>query len=170
MNLNNITSFINNELPLKLQNDLQSLKIIKEADVECCAYYHFRQLFGDQSEWRVLARKHAKLTGHFVDLIIFDNDIPVIAIELKWNKSSISSKDRKSLESAIKWLGVHKAYWISMTMSSTVSEIERLDTDKYQLFQKVIPLDLDDENKKEWTKRRKSFMAEMKPRKSAVST
>lgn len=115
--LQDIQTFIRKRLPDKLRRDLVGLRIVKEADVECAAYHHLRHFTGEDSRWRVLARKHVKRTGHYVDLLIFKNYRPVIAVEFKWGKTQIGKKDRRSLLRALKNLGVNKAYWLS-TVSS----------------------------------------------------
>lgn len=80
--LQHIHSFIKNDLPKKLAKDLAELRIIKEADLEVSAYYHLRRYIRTDRAWRVLARKHVPQTGHFVDLLIFKNKYPLIAVEL----------------------------------------------------------------------------------------
>ncbi len=114
--LQQLESFIKKKLPELLSEDLHKLRLIKEADVECCAYMHIRKFIGIQSGiWKVLARKHVSQTGHFVDLLIFKNTTPRIAIELKYGPTKISQKDETSLNKALAILGVNKAYWISVT-------------------------------------------------------
>ena len=56
MNLSDINNFIRNDLPGKLQKDLQALKIVKEADIECSAYFHLRKFIGERTDWKILAR------------------------------------------------------------------------------------------------------------------
>jgi hypothetical protein len=163
MNQSEITSFIRHKLPRKLLADLHALKIVKEADIECSAYFHLRKFLGERTDWRVLARKHAPATGHFIDLLLFQNDIPAIAIELKWAKKTIGDKDRASLEKALDDLKVQKAYWISMTLGENLEgKPERNDGDQYRLFQIVIPLGLKGQPRADWITRRKIFRQEMK--------
>lgn len=163
MKQSEITSFIRHELPKKLLADLHALKIVKEADIECSAYFHLRRFLGERTDWRVLARKHAPATGHFIDLLLFQNDTPAIAIELKWAKKIIGDKDRISLERALDDLKVQKAYWISMTIGEELeAKPERNDGDQYRLFQIVIPLGLKGQSRKDWMARRRKFRQEMK--------
>jgi hypothetical protein len=115
--LQNIQTFIRKRLRDKLRRDLQRLRIVKEADVECATYHHLRRYIGEDPKWRVLARKHVPITGRYVDLLVFKRYRPVIALELKWDKVNIGRKDRKSLYGALTKLGVNKAYWLS-TVSS----------------------------------------------------
>jgi hypothetical protein len=63
--------FLTSALPGKLKKDLLALKMIKEADLECCAYHHLRRFLKGDSTWKVFVRKHSLHTGHFIDLIIF---------------------------------------------------------------------------------------------------
>src|SRR5437879_9086644 len=100
--LQDVESFIKkNRLRDKLLQDLQGLRIVKEADIECAVYYHLRRFIGKDPKWRVFARKHARLTGHYIDLLIFKKYRPVIAIELKWNRQDIGGKDRRALDKAL---------------------------------------------------------------------
>jgi len=163
MNQQDITNFIRHELRDKLRVDMQALRMVKEADVECSIYFHLRKFLGENSNWRLLARKHAPATGHYIDLILFKHDTPVIAIEIKWGKRRIPDKDRASLEKAIDNLKVQKAYWISMTLDESSQRApERSTGDQYRLFQIVIPLGLTGEKKKEWINMRRKFRRDMK--------
>ncbi len=45
--LQNIQTFIRSRLPGKLRRDLQKLRIVKEADVECATYHHLRRYIGE---------------------------------------------------------------------------------------------------------------------------
>lgn len=169
MKFQQITNFIGKELPEKLQNDLQKLKIVKEADIECSAYFHIRNFIGEGSEWTILARKHVPITGHFIDLLLFHKDTPSIAIELKWSKSEIPEKDRRSLEKAINNLGVQRAYWISMVMDEVCNKPQRQHEDKRKLFQILIPLGLDNQSRSKWIGKRMKFRQEMKIGRNASS-
>jgi hypothetical protein len=163
LNLIKINRFIRDELPKKLLSDLRILKIVKEADIECATYFHLRHFFGDKdTQWRVFARKHTPATGHFIDLLIFNNETPVIAIELKWAKRQITKKDRSSLEKALDNLGVQKSYWITMTTDEKQEKPKREPLDNNRLFQIIIPLGYDKSEKSEWTKKRRLFRQDMK--------
>ena len=117
LTLRDIQRFIRKELRRKLRTDLRERRLLKEADVECAAYYHLRGFIGNDLGWRVLAHKYVRLTGNYPDLLIYRELLPVIAIELKWNQRNIGEKDRKSLNRALTELGVNKAYWISTDIS-----------------------------------------------------
>ena len=162
MNQSSITNFIKNDLPKKLKADLLLLKIVKEADIECSAYFHLRNYIGEESEWNILARKHVPATGHYIDLLLFNKETPVIAIELKWAKKKITDKDRISLEKALNDLKVQKAFWISMIPDEITEKPERNDGDQYRLFQIVIPLGLKNQEKTYWLSRRRKFRQDMK--------
>ncbi len=109
--LSELKNFIEDGIRQLLQCDLRELKIIKEADIECCTYYHLRRFIGDDHRWKVLARKHSP-TKRYTDLLIFFEKKPCIAIELKWDKKKMSKKDRRSLMAARRKLSVDKAYFI----------------------------------------------------------
>jgi hypothetical protein len=119
--LQDIQGFIHKNRPhglrAKLLRDFQQLKFVREADVECAAYYHLRRYIGEDPKWRVFARKHVQLTGHYIDLLIFSDEFPVIALELKWGQVNIEKKDRDSLYTALTKLKVQKAYWLSVLSS-----------------------------------------------------
>jgi len=60
----------------KLREDFRELRIIKESDIETCAYYHLRIFLRKDPRWNILARYFAKNTGHYIDLVIFRNSNP----------------------------------------------------------------------------------------------
>ena len=163
-----ITKFIKHDLPLKIQKDLLNHKIVKEADIECSTYFHLRRFIGEGTDWRILARKHAPATGHYIDLLLFNGHHPAIAIELKWAKKNIGEKDRRSLQRALEELKVQKAYWISATMDEHKALTEREYTDRHKLFQITIPLGLGKDEKKEWLSKRKKFRNDMETGKRKV--
>jgi len=41
--LGEVQSFVKHGLRVGLRTDLRKLKILREAEVECCAYYHLRR-------------------------------------------------------------------------------------------------------------------------------
>jgi len=109
--LSEVQYFVKHTLKSKLQKDLCDLRILKESDVECCAYYHLRRLLKVDANWRVFARKFSPQTGYYTDLVIFHLKKAEIAIEIKWGKKGISKKDRKALASVRKHLGAKKTYF-----------------------------------------------------------
>ena len=158
-----LEEFISTKLTVKLQRDLRLLYIVKEADMECCAYYHLRKLLKGDSNWRILARKHAPKTGRFIDILIFRNKIPRIAIELKWNRKKISIKDRNSLKQSLLKLRVNKIYFMTTIMdSSSYTKVKKNLHEKYNL--KEIPIGLDYNPKKydKWLNERAKYRSEMK--------
>lgn len=54
--LQSIENFIRKKKHLrqKLLRDLENLRIVKEADVECAVYHHLRRYIGEGRKWRVL--------------------------------------------------------------------------------------------------------------------
>jgi len=118
--LNEVENFITSRKKLrkKLQGDLRSLKIAREADIECCCYYHLRKFLKRDPQWKVFARRHARRTGRYIDILIFHGAKPKIAIELKWSGKHIDMKDRKSLGASLKKLGVKRAYFLT-TLAGT---------------------------------------------------
>jgi hypothetical protein len=165
-----VEQFIAAELRKKIQRDFNRLKMVKEADLECCVYYHFRKFFSSDRRWRMLARKHSKLTGHYVDFLIFreiKSEIqPKFAIELKWNAATMSPKDRRSLCRCVEQLHVHKAYFITTHYAKKdFNKMVKTDaTEKHHIFEIVIILPYVDGQKAEWKKRRRAYMYSL-PRK-----
>lgn len=164
-----LAAFIEGDLQTKLLRDLRALKIIKEADVECAAYFHLRHFIGERTRWRVLARKHARATGHFIDLLIFDDETPAIAIELKWGKKAITTKDYNSLVKAKDYLRVQKTYWISMRAGSDeAGEFSIIRGKGREPIQIVTPLNLPPEQKAQWEKKRVKYRDDMRDGKGRV--
>ena len=65
--LSRIERYVLNELKPRLRMDLRSLRIVKEADIETCAYYHLRRYLKRDPRWTILARFFARRTGHYID-------------------------------------------------------------------------------------------------------
>jgi hypothetical protein len=137
-----VEGFVKHTLKNKLQKDLRTLRILKEGDVECCAYYHLRKTLKPDPNWRVFARKYSPKTGYYTDLVIFHFKKARIAIEIKWSKENLSKKDRKALASARKNLRVKKTYFYSVMPDA--SSYEKLPAkrkaEKYRFFECVVDL------------------------------
>jgi hypothetical protein len=164
--LQDIENFISQKrggwLRAKLFSDLSRLRIIKEADIECAVYYHLRRYIGEDRRWRVLARKHVRHTGHYVDLLIFKKKLPRIAIELKWNQENIEKKDRDSLFDAITKLKVQKAYWISVSYRQKERiPLEKRPEEKYVLHRIVVRLGYTGVKLERFVEKRSQFMSQM---------
>jgi hypothetical protein len=159
--LSKLEHFIRHNLVVKLRNDLKKLRITKEADIECCMYYHLRKTLPADGIWTILARKYSVRTDHYVDLLVLRKKRPRLAIEIKWNRNSISDKDLRSLVRALKRLRVNKAYYVSVGPDISKESYDRLpkkDSEKYRLHE--VPVGLDDASKdakakrKEWKRQR----------------
>lgn len=160
--LRDIQNFIRKGLSDKLLRDLRQLKIVKEADIECASYYHLRKYIGEDAKWRVLARKHVHLTGHYVDLLLFNRYRPAVALELKWGQASIGKKDRRSLAAALAKLRVQKAYWLSATYSSKVGvSLKKKAVESGRLHQVIVPLGLTKTDLEDWKARRAKLRSGM---------
>jgi hypothetical protein len=112
--LSKVENFMRHGLATKLRHDLKKLRITKEADIECCIYYHLRRTLPADGRWTLLARKYAIKTGHYVDLLVLRKKRPRLAIEIKWNRKRMPGKDRKSLNKALRRMRVNKAYFVSV--------------------------------------------------------
>lgn len=159
--LQDVETFLRKRLPEKLHRDVRGLRIVKEADVECAAYFHLRRFLGEDPRWRVLARKHVPITGRYVDLLIFKRERPVVAVELKWGKRRIGEKDKKSLSAALEKLGVNKAYWFSALASAPSDRSAKDETEKYVFHQKLVTPRLSGEAFEKWKGKRARFRGKM---------
>jgi len=155
-----VEGFVKHTLKGKLQKDLRNLRILKEGDVECCAYYHLRKTLKPDPNWRVFARKYSPKTGYYADLVIFHFKKARIAIEIKWRENKISRKDRKALASARKNLRVKKTYFYSvMPDASSYEKLpQKKEAEKYRLFECVVDLgNVSKERIEEFERRRREF-------------
>lgn len=158
-----VYSYIRSGLVSALKKDLQSFKLVREADVECAAYMHLRHFLNSDPKWTVLARRHIPQTGYYVDLVIFQGGSPRVAIEIKWGRTAITSKDRASLRAAITDLGVNKAYWLSAAvLGNNAIPLDKDDDEKNSLFQLSVRADLSLEEQERWVGVRDSFRSKMK--------
>ena len=152
-----LETFLRKRLRTKLRHDLRLLRIVKEADVECAAYYHIRRFLGEDPRWRVLARKYVRGTGHYVDLLIVKRTHPVIAVELKWDRHQIGKKDKKSLSGALKRLHVNKVYWLSALSKAHVRPVrtKKKPSEKYVFHHVLVTHGLTGAKFERWKKERK---------------
>jgi hypothetical protein len=135
--ISKVEHFIRHELATKLQYDLRKLRITKEADAECCIYYHLRKTLPADGRWSILARKYARRTGHYIDLLVLRKKRPRLAIEIKWNKKSMEQKDRRSLRRALGRMHASKVYFI--TIGPNVSPESYDKKDKTESERRVEP-------------------------------
>jgi len=125
---------------------------------------HLRRLLDADQSWTVTARRHVPQTGRFVDIVIFHETVPKVAIELKWGLKEIDHKDRDSLDKAIKILGVNKAYWISAAvLGKPVTALDKQSDEKYSLHVICVRADLPDEQVKHWASFRDSIRSKLEP-------
>jgi len=162
ISLRSVEIFLNSSLPGKLKKDLRTLRIIKEGDLECCVYHHLRRFLRRDPTWNVLSRRHSLHTGHYIDLVLFRREYPRIAIELKWNRTRISQKDRQSLLKSIRSLLVNRAYFITTLIGAKgYKTIRKTRLMKNRLFEIVIPLPLNGAELTSWKERRRAFTSRM---------
>lgn len=167
--LGQLENFLRRRLKIKLRNDLRLLRITKEADIECCIYYHMRRTLPAKGAWTVLARKYVRRTEHYVDLLVLKNGRPRIAIEIKWNKNEMPDKDRHSLNSALKKMRVNKAYFVSAGPDIAKSRYRKLDKkpfENHRLHEVIVGLGYSDSKIKDWRSRRDLLGKRMRPGKA----
>jgi hypothetical protein len=130
--LTQLEHFLRYGLVTKLRNDLRKLRITKEADAECCIYYHLRRTMPANGLWTILARKYAKRTEHYIDLLVLRKKRPRLAIEIKWNQKRMPSKDRRSLNKALRNMWVNKAYFISVGPKITTTSYKKQEKTNFE--------------------------------------
>ncbi|OLB37714.1 MAG: hypothetical protein AUH11_08130 [Acidobacteria bacterium 13_2_20CM_57_17] len=165
--LSRIERYVLNELKPRLRMDLRSLRIVKEADIETCAYYHLRRYLKRDPRWTILARFFARRTGHYIDLVIFRNLKPRLAIELKWNRRKIVEKDRESLNKALKRLGgfgAKKAYALTVLRNEDdYQKSVKTSKEKFRLHEIRVGLRWPPQRIKVWERKRKQLQQKMEP-------
>jgi len=160
--LQRVESFIRHALPKKLSADLRHVRIVKEADLECCAYYHLRRFLRGDSRWTVLTRKYVRRTGYYVDMLIFRKRVPRISMELKWDRTRISRKDLSSLRRSIDTLGVNRAYFVATnTKAAQYRKINKRRLEKRSLFEVPVPLGLTGQQLESWKAQRRVYRSGM---------
>jgi len=161
--------FLRGKLRDQLKKDLLKIRMVREADLECCAYYHINRYLRRDDDWRLFARKHSRHTGHFIDLLVFHKAIPRVAIELKWHRAKISQKDRQSLRRGIKRLRVNRSYFITTLIGAKeFQRIKKTTAEKHRLFEIIIPLTLSVPELKEWKERRRTYTSGMSRRRKRL--
>ena len=173
-----VERFLKEELPPKLKSDIRTLKIVKEGDLECCVYYHLRRYLRTDKSWHVFARRLSYHTGHYIDILIFRQkrsrgdrqEVPRIAIELKWNRKEISKKDRESLGKSLKMLRVNKAYFITTLIGGDkYTRMAKEDREKYCLHELVIRFNPGETMLIKWKAQRDKYRKKMIPGKGRRS-
>jgi hypothetical protein len=141
VSLSMVESFLKSGLQKLLREDVQHHRIFKEADLECCFYFHLRNFLQKDERWRIFGRKHSRKTGHYTDLVVYKRFTPCIAIELKWRKDELGKKDRSALGKALSKLKVKKAYFFSVLPDeSTYARSKKIKNEKRNLFEFPIGL------------------------------
>lgn len=162
VSLGKVEKFLKGELQEILREDLLHYRIFKEADLECCIYFHLRNHLKDDKRWRIFGRKHSRRTGHYIDLLIYKRYTPCVAIELKWRTSKLDGKDRRSLAKAVAKLKVKKTYFFS-ALPDEVKYVrsKKLIKEKWKLFEFVVGLGFTGTDRlkhiSQWEKHRKKF-------------
>jgi hypothetical protein len=135
---------------------------VKEGDIETCTYFHLRRFLARDPKWTVLARYFARRTGHYVDLVIFRKSRPRVAIELKWNRTSISDKDRASLNKSLALLKVKKVYALTVLRhEQKYKKSAKRRKEKYRLHEIRIGLKWPREKVQAWDQRRRLLQQKM---------
>jgi len=167
--------FMRHVLETKLRNDLRRLRITKEADAECCIYYHLRRTIPADGYWTILARKYARHTEHYIDLLVLRKKCPRLAIEIKWNRKRMSQKDRHSLNKALKDMRANKAYFISVgpdISAETYQQLEKTESEKHRLHEVPVGLGITSKEAKsrigQWKQQRNLFGKNMRLGKATV--
>jgi hypothetical protein len=160
--LQQVEDFINNKLKTELREDILHHKMLREGDLECSTYYHLRKLLKPDRRWRLFARKYVKAIRRYPDLLVLKDQKPQIAIELKWRREKIASKDRNTLGKCLSKLGVHKVYFITTVIEK--SDYKKLrwkkePEEKYRLKEIVVRLSLRGRQKQKWEAQHEEYKA-----------
>ena len=160
--LQDVQAFISVNLPDLLRQDLHQHRLVKEADVECASYMYLRAYLDEDPNWTVLARRHIPQTKRYIDLVLFQRDLPRIAIEIKWGAKSMGKKDRDSLNSALTKLGVNKVYWLTASGLGTDKQpLKKTEIEKRVLKQIVVRGNFTSEEAESWRKHIPKFRKKM---------
>ncbi len=173
--LSKLEHFMRHSLAVKLRNDLRKLRITKEADIECCMYFHLRRTLPADGIWMLLARKYARRTDHYIDLLVLRKKCPRLAIEIKWNKLSMPKKDLLSLNKALRKMRVNKAYFVSVGPDVSHENYNRMaknESQKYRLHEIPVGLGITSAEAegriKEWKQERNLLGKNMRLGKAAM--
>jgi hypothetical protein len=162
VSLGMVEKFIKGELKQLLREDLRNHRIFKEADLECCIYFHLRKRLQHDKRWRIFGRKHSRKTGYYNDLVLYKRYTPCIAMELKWRKAELGQKDRSALGKALLKLHPKKGCFFSaLPDEQAYQESKKVKDERWNLFEFPIGLPFkgaDREKRiKQWENRRKKF-------------
>ena len=147
--LNDIERFVGKRIVSELETDLREFRILKEADLQSSFYFHLRRFLKDDVRWRIYSEKSTP-HGNYVDLVVsqrskgrhFNRYKPRLAIELKWQRIRISSKDRKSLRMAVQKLRAKRVYFVTVIHNgSPYQPTDKDEKEKYKLKEVIIRLD-----------------------------
>ena len=173
--LSKLEHFMRHGLAVKLCNDLRKLRITKEADIECCIYFHLRRTLPADGLWTLLARKYAKRTDHYIDLLVLRKKRPHIAIEIKWNALSMPKMDLRSLNKALRKIYVNKAYFVSVgpdISHESYIKLDKNESQKYRLHEITVGLGMTSAEAKarikEWKQQRNLLGKNMRLGKAAM--
>ncbi len=139
--LREVENFIRRDLKRKLADDLLNTNMLREADLQGCAYVHLRHFLKGDERWRVFGCRDVPKIRAFLDLLISYDGLPQIARELKWKRLRISRKDRRSLHRALKELRLKKVYFLTTAdkkSSYTKLGSQKSPAEKYRLQECVV--------------------------------
>lgn len=78
-----IRTFIRSGLRKRLIGDLRKRRIVSEADLQSCTYFHLRRYLSQDPKWTVLNRAYVRDTSVFPDLLLRRRGRTRVVIELK---------------------------------------------------------------------------------------
>jgi len=161
LNPADVDRFIRSQLRKALQDDYRRHKMMREEDFECCAYHDLRDFLERDDHWRVFAKKYSKAIGRYPDLTILKDHEPVRAIELKWRRKSISTKDRDTLRACLRRMAtVRKVYFITTVLDKADYRklgLRKKADEKYRLREITVRLDLPALKRKRWEEERDRY-------------
>lgn len=139
--LRKLEHFVRRDLKRRLADDIMRTKMLREADLQACVYTHICRFLEGDGRWRVFGCRYVRRIGAFLDLLIFHDGVPQIAMELKWKRRQISRKDRRSLNRALKELRLRKVYFLTTAerqSSYTKLGPKKRAAERYRLHEIVV--------------------------------
>jgi hypothetical protein len=165
--LREVEDYIRNKKNLRkaLQNEYRDNRILNEADMEACIYYHLRIFLRSDRRWRVFARAYRKRFRSYPDITVLEARKPRLAIELKKGRKGISGKDRRTLNKFLRSDHARKAYFISTIRNKLDYKklgADKTEDEKNRLMEIPVPLDLDGARLEKFEDERRSIRLALK--------
>ncbi|MFH1807993.1 MAG: hypothetical protein ABIJ09_04570 [Pseudomonadota bacterium] len=167
INVSEVESYIRDGLRRALERDLRKMKMVKEGDLQSCAYFHLRRKLAADPRWRIVNKGWVKKLSRYPDMILFTDFAPRIAIEFKWNpkRDEIQKKDRQTLLRSKKKLKLNKTYFIYTELLPREKRLPTKKSEKYSLLTVPVRLNLPPKRHELWLGNLSRLWKHIEPRK-----